>query len=55
MTVCFRVMVDFMVPLSTDGNCRVKDLQSTSTYFKNIILILKKIKKNIKGRDNSSF
>lgn len=53
--VCFRIISDFMVPLSTDGNCRVKALENTINLFRKYNLKSLKIKKDIKDSDNFRF
>lgn len=45
MMVCFRVISDFMVPLSTDGYCRVKALEKTNNLFGKQFKIVKNQKR----------
>lgn len=52
MTVCFRLISDFTVLLSTDGNCRDKALENTINLIGQYNLKSLKIKKDIKGSDN---
>jgi len=50
MTVCFRVIGDFMVSFSTDRNCRVKALENTINLFGKYnlkSLIIKKLLKAV--------